>query len=86
MNTIHNISSDDPALQHSKLLAAAKLIFRFIEEHGSIGLTKTKAFNRKFVAWAAENIDWPEYSAKKLYRVNKVLNGPDIYSVLVCFR
>jgi len=80
---IHNISSDDPALLHSKLLATSKLIFAYIDEHGSIGLTKTKAFNRKFVAWAADNIDWPQYSAKKLYRVNKVLNEPDIYPIWV---
>ena len=81
--TIHNISLDDPDLQHSKLLSAANLIFTYLEEHGSIGLTKSKAFNRKFVSWAADNIVWPEYSAKKLYRVNKVLNEPDIYPIWV---
>jgi len=81
--TIHTIASNDPDLQHSKLLSAASLIFEYAEEHGSIGLTKTKAFNRKFVAWAADNLDWPEYSAKELYRVNKVLNEPDIYPIWV---
>ena len=34
---IHNISSNDPDLQHSKLLAAANLIYLYAEEHGSIG-------------------------------------------------
>jgi uncharacterized membrane protein len=80
---IHNISSNDPNLQHSKLLAAGNLIYLYVEEHGSIGLTKTKAFNRKFVAWAADNLDWPNYSAKELYRVNRVLNESDIYPIWV---
>lgn len=35
------------------------------------------------MAWAADNLDWPEWSAKKLYRVNKVLNEPDIYPIWV---
>ena len=81
--TIHPLPSDDPDLQHSKLLSAANLILTYINKHGSIQLTKTKAFNRKFIEWAANNIDWPQYSGKELYRVNKVLNEPDIYPIWV---
>jgi len=80
---IYSIPSTDHALSHSRLLSASNLIYQYIEEHGSIQLTKTKAFNRKFIEWAANNIDWPEYSAAELYRVNKVLNEPDIYPIWV---
>jgi len=43
-------------------------------QEGPIGLTKTKAFKRTFVHWAAENFDWPGRSYDELFRYNKVLN------------
>ena len=46
-------------------------------EDGGITLTKSGAFNRKFVTWAAEDFRWPDYQAEQLYVVNKVLNEPD---------
>lgn len=42
-----------------------------------IHLTKSGAFCRKFVTWAAEDFRWPGYEMDDLYAVNKVLNEPD---------
>jgi hypothetical protein len=49
----------------------------YIEANGGIGLTKSGAFNRKFVHWAAAEFDWPGYSEEELFRINKVLNEWD---------
>lgn len=49
----------------------------YIELNGGIGLTKSGAFNRKFVHWAASEFDWPGYSEKELFKVNRVLNEWD---------
>ncbi len=46
-------------------------------ENDGILLTKSGAFNRKFVTWAAEDFHWPGYEAAQLYLVNKVLNEQD---------
>lgn len=48
-----------------------------VTEDGGITLTKSGAFYRKFVTWAAEDFRWPDYEAERLYVVNKVLNEPD---------
>jgi len=72
-----------PELRHSRLLSAMQTTIDYINEHGEIGLTQTKAFNHKFTLWAAENFDWPEYSAVELLKLNKVLNEDDVLPVLV---
>ena len=66
------------ALAYSPLLGAARLTLGYLEAEGSIGLTKTKAFKRSFVAWAAERFEWPGYDADHLARFNRVLNEADI--------
>ena len=71
------LSNEHPALKFSPLLNAACLTLRHAEEHGSIGLTQTKAFKRTFVKWAAEQFDWPGMRAEELFRYNKVLNEYD---------
>jgi hypothetical protein len=53
-------------LDQSKLLHALRQTIHYADEHGGIGLTQTKAFNRKFAHWAADNFDWPDYSADKI--------------------
>jgi len=44
------------------------------QDHGTIGLTKTKAFKRVFVHWAVEQFDWPGFGAEEMFRYNKVIN------------
>lgn len=68
----------ESALRGSRLCCAAMIIFRHMAEHEVIGLTKSGAFNRKFVVWAVEQFSWPGYTAEDLYVVNKVLNEQDV--------
>lgn len=68
------ISDDHPDLTHSPLLRAALLTLQYTQDHGAIGLTKTKAFKRVFVHWAVENFDWPGRSAEEMFRYSKVIN------------
>lgn len=62
------LADDHPDLGYSPLLRGALLTLKFAREHGSIGLTKTKAFKRVFVHWAVENFDWPGKSAEEMFR------------------
>ncbi|UWQ25695.1 hypothetical protein K3553_04330 [Leisingera aquaemixtae] len=79
---LRTLDDSDPLLGGSKLLDAVRKSVGFAKEHGGIGLTKGKAFNRKFATWAAENFNWPEYSADQLLRIQKVLNEEDVLPVL----
>jgi hypothetical protein len=78
MIKLNTPADDDPALDQSRLLHALRQTIRYADEHGGIGLTQTKAFNRKFAHWAADNFDWPEYSTDKLLSIQKVLNEWDV--------
>jgi hypothetical protein len=80
---IRTLDDFDPLLSNSKLLDAVQKAVCFSQENGGIGLTKGNAFNRKFATWAAENFNWPDYSAEKLLRIQKVLNEEDVIPVLV---
>jgi hypothetical protein len=77
MIKFRSISDTDPALAHSPIVRAAEKTFAYIDEHGPIGLTPSKAFKRVFVHWAAAEFDWPGYSEADLFAVNKVLNELD---------
>ncbi len=83
MIKLNPIDNDDPVLDQSKLLHALQQTISYAETQGGIGLTQTKAFNRKFAHWGAENFNWPDYSAEKLLRVQKVLNEEDVPPVMV---
>lgn len=74
MIEFRNLADDHPDLAHSPLLRGALLTLQYAQKHGSIGLTKTKAFKRLFVHWAVEHFDWPGKSAKEMFRYNKVIN------------
>jgi hypothetical protein len=74
MISFRNLSDDHAALAHSPLLRAAFLTLQYTQDHGAIGLTKTKAFKRVFVHWAVENFDWPKQGAEEMFRYNKVIN------------
>ncbi len=78
MINLNAIADDDPRLESSKLLYALEQTIRYAQENGGIGLTQTKAFNRKFAHWGAENFNWPDYSAVELLRIQKVLNEWDV--------
>lgn len=74
MIVFRTLSDDHSDLAHSPLLRAALLTLRYAQDHGSIGLTLTKAFKRVFVHWAVENFDWPGSSAEEMFCYNKVIN------------
>lgn len=71
------LADDHIDLEHSPLLRGALLTLHYAQKHGSIGLTKTKAFKRTFVHWAVEHFKWPEKSAEEMFRYNKVINEFD---------
>src|SRR6056297_3371864 len=74
MIEFRTLADDHPDLAQSPLLRGALLTLKYAQEHGSIGLTKTKAFKRVFVHWAVENFDWPGKTAEEMFRYNKVIN------------
>lgn len=74
MIEFQTLRDDHPDLAFSPLLKAALLTLKYAQEHGSIGLTKTKAFKRVFVHWAVEHFDWPGMSREDMFRFNKVIN------------
>jgi hypothetical protein len=76
-------SDDDPVLGHSKLLVALEKTLAYARDNHGIGLTQSKAFNRKFAHWAADNFDWPEYGTERLMELNKVLDEQDVLPVMV---
>jgi len=77
MPVFKTLPDDDPILLTSPLIHGILKTAEFIKANGGIGLTKSGAFNRKFVHWAAANFDWPGYSEDELFRMNKVLNEWD---------
>ena len=74
MIAFHILANDHPNLAHSPLLRGALLTLQYVEKHGAIGLTKTKAFKRDFVHWAIEHFDWPGKRAEEMFRYKKVIN------------
>ena len=48
-----------------------------------ITLTKSGAFYRKFVVWSAEEFQWPDWTPRDLYVVNRVLNEQDFVPLAV---
>jgi len=77
MPSIEPVPDDEPLLLKSPLIRGVLKTADYIETNGGIGLTKTGAFNRKFVHWAAANFDWPGFSEEELFQINKVLDEID---------
>jgi hypothetical protein len=69
---------DEEALAGSRLCGAAMTVLRCAADPGGIGLTKSGAFNRRFVTWAVDELRWPRYTAADLAVVNRVLNEDDV--------
>lgn len=65
-------------LPHSPMTRAYMAAADYIAEHGEIGLTKSGAWNRRFIEWAVPKVDFPGWTENELYRVNKVLNEFDV--------
>ncbi|MBL1435577.1 MAG: hypothetical protein COB08_005190 [Rhodobacteraceae bacterium] len=86
------LADDDPLLLTSPLIHGVLKTAEYIEAQDGIGLTKSGAFNRKFVHWAAAAFDWPGYSEDELFSINKVLNewdfqpASDIHALLQEFK
>ena len=74
MIEFQTLPDDHRDLAHSPLLRGAILTLQYAQTHGSIGLTKNKAFKRVFVHWAVEHFEWPGKSAEKMFRYNTVIN------------
>lgn len=53
MIVVREIGDPDPALAYSPTVCAMERTFGYIAERGTIGLTASKAFRRRFVHWAA---------------------------------
>jgi hypothetical protein len=71
------LTNDEPALAGAPMICAAQKVLAFLAQHDTIGLTKGKAFQRKFVHWAAAEFAWQGWEEEKLFLVNKVLNEYD---------
>lgn len=71
------VPDDEPLLLKSPLIRGVLKTADYIEKNSGIGLTKSGAFNRKFLRWAAANFDWPGFSEEELFKINKVLNEID---------
>jgi hypothetical protein len=72
--TFRPLSDGDPDLAHSPLLRAARLTPQYAQDHGALGLTKTKVFKRAFVHWTFEHFEWPGSGAEEMFRYNKVIS------------
>ncbi|MFT5775385.1 MAG: hypothetical protein ACI9NG_001341 [Hyphomonas sp.] len=77
MFQLQPVRNDEPALEGAPMIGAAQKLLAYLFEHETIGLTQTKAFQRKFVHWAARDFSWPGWEEEKLFSVNKVLNEYD---------
>lgn len=74
MIAFHIPHSTAAELDLCPLLRAAHLTLEYAIENDGIELTKTAAFKRVFVHWAAEHFRWPHMGYDELFRYNKVLN------------
>jgi hypothetical protein len=87
-----DIEDANPALVLSPIVRGLEKTFTYLGEHGSIGLTPSKAFKRVFVHWAAREFEWPSHTEADLFAVNKVLNemdfGPlvDLHDVMIALK
>jgi hypothetical protein len=76
--TFHPNPGAEVVLTHSPLVRAFRTIAAYQAEHGAIGLTKSGAWNRHAVDWVVRRWEFPNWTAEKLYTVNKVLNEFDV--------
>ena len=70
-------------LAGSPMCINAMKVLSYMRDNDGIALTKSGAFYRKFVTWAAKEFRWPGHEANELYRFNKVLNEPDFLPLAI---
>ncbi|SDU45401.1 hypothetical protein SAMN05428979_3984 [Stappia sp. ES.058] len=68
---------DTETLSGSIVATRGCMMLDYAREHDGIGLTKSGALNRNFLAWAVEAFDWPGYEPAEVYAVNKVVDEID---------
>ena len=68
----------DLVIATAPMLRAYQTVAAYQVEHGKIGLTKSGAWNRHCIDWVVRRMDFPNWTAEKLYRVNKVLDEYDV--------
>jgi len=73
-----NDALDKEALAGSRLCGAAMTVLQCATDPDGIGLTRSGAFNRRFVTWAVDEFRWPHYTGADLALVNRVLNEDDV--------
>lgn len=66
------VKTSAPMLRAYQTVAAYQL------EQGEIGLTKSGAWNRHCIDWVVRRMVFPNWTAGKLYSVNKVLDEYDV--------
>ena len=62
MIAFREVDDADPALVFSPLVRGMEKTFAWVDEHGGISLTPSRAFKRVFVHWAAAEFDWPGHT------------------------
>ena len=68
----------DLVLASAPMLRAFQTVAAYQVDHGSISLTKSGAWNRHCIDWVVRRMDFPNWTAEKLYSVNKVLDEYDV--------
>lgn len=76
-------ANDDSALLNSPILRAAQLTMKYVEENGSIELTKSKTLNSQFVKWAIVYFEWPYFSSDILINNSRELDEVDFIPLRV---
>lgn len=77
MISFKDIEDEALILRHSPFASATYKTMSYCLEHGGIGLTAQRNFNRKFVDWAVTAFNWRGHTREDMYLVNKVLNEID---------
>lgn len=77
MTALKNLDDNEPTIDEAPLVGAAMILLGYLVEHQTIGLTKTGAFQRKFVLWAAQEFQWPDFDLERYFAVSKILNEYD---------
>jgi hypothetical protein len=60
------------------MLRAFQTIAAYQVEHSEIRLTNSGAWNRHCIEWVVRRMNFPNWTAEKLYSVNKVLDEYDV--------
>ena len=74
----HSNPGRDLVVSSAPMLRAFQTVATYQVEHGEIRLTKSGAWNRHCIDWVVRRMDFPNWTAEKLYSVNKVLDEYDV--------